>query len=137
MKHFVYSMKGEDLPPAGDGTTSGWFYYYKWDVDGEAYMPFPENLATGEASPEPGDLLWFVMDGNLLGYVPLTEARHDQLNQRVEFCYDTNRIMALPLPPPPVQLRVDTGMVTTEEALGKLETWKLFIDRTVPRRTGT
>jgi hypothetical protein len=39
MAHFVYAMQASSKPPAGDGTTQGWFRYYKWDIDGEAFVP--------------------------------------------------------------------------------------------------
>jgi hypothetical protein len=83
-------MKSADKPPAGGGTTKGWFEYYKWDVDGEAFVPVPEDVAGG--APEVGDTLWFLMDNQLLGCVPVLSVSADELNSQLEIHYDTRQL---------------------------------------------
>jgi hypothetical protein len=61
MKHVLYNMQGAAPAPAGDGDTKSWFEYYKWDVDGEVFVPVQDTRA------KEGDVLWFAMDGDIIG----------------------------------------------------------------------
>ncbi len=90
MKQYIYNMRAEARAPAGGMLTEVWFFTYKWDVDGEAFVPF-EPGALNER-PQPGDLLWFRMDQRILGYVPVQEVRGDDLSCYTEVCYDTREI---------------------------------------------
>jgi hypothetical protein len=90
MAHFVYAMQGSSKPPAGGGTTQGWFSYYKWDVNGEAFVPVPEAIPDG--APAPGDTLWFLMDSRVIGCVPVLRVSEDELNSQLEVYYDTRQL---------------------------------------------
>ena len=85
MNHFVFSMVGSDMAPAGGGTTEGWFFHYKWDVDDEAYIPVPDT----HAAPEAGDTLWFLLNTRVIGCAPVLRVQDDELNSRLEIYYDT------------------------------------------------
>lgn len=91
MRHLVFSMSSKDKPPAGDGTIEGWFFFYKWDVGGEAYVPL-----TGVEVPTEGETtLWFLLDGKVLGCAPVSRFQEDAMNDRLEVCYDTQKILDL------------------------------------------
>lgn len=90
MAHFVYAMQSLSKPPVGDGTTQGWFTYYKWDVDGETYVPVPADVPGG--APEEGDTLWFLMDNRLMGCVPVLRVMEDAMNGGLELHYDTRQL---------------------------------------------
>ena len=92
MKHFIYYMTGTDPAPASGGDTKSWFMYYKWDVDGEAFVPFPESSLSKDVVVEPGDRLWFIMDGFPIGCVPILRTAPDPLNNAIEFHYDTRKM---------------------------------------------
>lgn len=73
MRHHLYRLTGSDPAPASGGDTRSWFYFYKWDVDGESFL-----LSTPEtSSAEPGDWLWVVLDQQLVGVVQVTDVRED------------------------------------------------------------
>lgn len=87
MNHFIYAMNSSDPAPASGGNTKSWFEYYKWDVDGQAYVPVKEDDLIG-FEPGPGNVLWFVMDSTILGCVPIIAAM-PTLSDVVELHYDT------------------------------------------------
>lgn len=87
MKHLIYNMRGSAPPPAGYGDTTGWFLRYKWDVDGQVYVPW-----TKETIPEVGDILWFALDGAVLGCAPVLRVTSDDLNGRLEVWYVGNQV---------------------------------------------
>lgn len=64
-RHYLYWMDGSAPAPAGDGDTRSWFLFYKWNVEGEVFVPHKRPFLDIAA----GDYLWFVLDGALLGYV--------------------------------------------------------------------
>ena len=82
MKHLIYNMRSSDPPPSGYGDTKGWFYYYKWKVDEEVYVPWSLEL-----TPEAGDVLWFAMNGVVLGCTIVLRVLTDDLNGRLEVWY--------------------------------------------------
>jgi len=91
MQHFVYAMNGSMPAPASGGTTRAWFFHYKWDTGGEVFVPVPELVGK---MPEPGDLLWFLMDTHPIGYAPVLRTQEDPGNGFVEVYYDTQDIRA-------------------------------------------
>lgn len=95
MNTYVYSMKSDDPAPATGGDTRSWFYYYKWDVGGDAYVPFPQESLANSEEPQAGDLLWFFMDGKPLGYVHVDFVSSGFSTDAVELHYDTDKIQKL------------------------------------------
>lgn len=96
MNHFIYAMRSEAPAPASGGTTHGWFFYYKWDIDDLAYVSVLEDMLLG-CDLSVGDTLWFVMDKLILGCVAIELVMPDPLNSRVELHYDTRRIQVAPV----------------------------------------
>lgn len=92
MKQFIFAINRHDPAPAGGGDAKSWFFFYKWDVGEEVYVPFANELLPDDALPEPGDLLWFFVEGRCAGYVHLLRLEDDPLNQRKELWYHTDSI---------------------------------------------
>jgi len=93
MNHFLYFMKSNAKAPAGDGDTKSWFLYYKWNIEGESWVP--KEAPFYEA--EPGDMLWFVIDGTLLGGVPILRIENPSLpHQNQDVWYDAGKILESP-----------------------------------------
>ncbi len=66
-KHFLYMMISDAKAPGAGGDTLSWFRYYKWEADvGEVFVPMVD-----EQELSAGDLLWFIMDGEIWGYVTI------------------------------------------------------------------
>lgn len=86
-RHFVYSMNGSVKPPAGDGDTASWFRFYKWDTEDEVYVPRLRPFY--DASP--GDYLWFVLDGKVLGSVQILRIELEESQGRQEIWYDASK----------------------------------------------
>lgn len=94
MNHFIYAMNSSDPAPAAGGDTKSWFYFYKWDVGGFAFVPLSEDDAVGYV-PTSKDRLWFVMDGRILGCVEV-HSFLPSLNCEIELHYDTRLIRVTP-----------------------------------------
>lgn len=90
MKHIAYVMKGDEKAPAGAWETRSWFYYYKWGQDDEVFVP---RKAKTFLSAEPGDMLWLVMDGVLLGRVELVRVMEEAAQRTQEFWYDARAVV--------------------------------------------
>jgi hypothetical protein len=83
-------MRGEDPAPVGDGDTRSWFRYYKWEVEGENFVPKKYPFLEAEG----GDFVWFVMDGKLWGGAPVLRATTPPLQvQRQEIWYNADAIV--------------------------------------------
>lgn len=79
--------------PAGDGDTKSWFEFYKWTADGETYLPVKHPFISAEA----GDFLWMVMDGRVLGGVPILRVETPTLPvQTQEVWFDASQILESP-----------------------------------------
>lgn len=83
MQHYLYRMTGIDTAPAGTGCTRDWFYYYKWNVAGATFVPVKESPAV-----EAGDMIWFAMDGCLLGSAMIEDVMDDPISGHTEIWYD-------------------------------------------------
>ena len=79
----MYRMKGTD--PAFFGTVRTWFYFYKWQVEGEVFVP-RKSGCTLEA--QPGDILWFVLDDRLLGGATVLRVMLDPFSGSQELWYE-------------------------------------------------
>lgn len=108
MNHLIYSMTSTDPAPATGGDTKSWFEYYKWDVDGHAYIPFPEAELIGIEANVPSTL-WFIMDGVLLGCVPVDGFMPCLQADVVELHYDTRAMQVAPTEVPERRLNWATG----------------------------
>lgn len=70
MRHYLYKLIGSDPAPAG-GDTKSWLYYYKWGR--------PELVSLPRREPDhiqgiqPGDGLFILLDGLIIGYVIVEE----------------------------------------------------------------
>lgn len=121
MRHFVYSMNGQGNAPATGGDTESWFFFYKWDTGGDAFVPFPLDVEGGE--PVAGDLLWFVMDQKILGYAPVASivevSAMEGMEAHIEVHYDTQRIIGPGQKLDSERYALPTGMVTGD-ALARL-----------------
>jgi hypothetical protein len=87
MRHFLYRMKAADPAPTGVGDTATWFKYYKLEDGGETYVPAAEESYDALE----GDLLWFVMDGTVIGYAPILRQVDDGMNGRLELWFDSTK----------------------------------------------
>ena len=83
-------MNGKAPAPAAGGDTDSWFFFYKWDTGGDAFVPIPSSL--GKNLPVVGDLLWFVLDLVPIGFVPVTKIEQMD-NGDYEVHYDTQKII--------------------------------------------
>lgn len=130
MQNFVYAMNGSAPAPASGGTTKSWFFHYKWDVGGEAFVPVP--VLAGEM-PKSGDLIWFVMDKHPIGYAPVVRTQEDPMNDCVEVYYDTQEIRAGSIEDTTFSCEWPTGMASGSAArfLGEL---KRMFDSKYPKR---
>ena len=61
-KHFLYVMEPNAPAPAGDGDTESWFRFYKWNVEGETFVP-RKPPAPFFTDVSPGDFVWFAFYG--------------------------------------------------------------------------
>lgn len=90
MRYFVYAMNGKAPVPAAGGDTESWFFLYKWDTGGDAFVPVPASLE--KSLPVAGDLLWFVLDQVPIGFVPVTKIEQVDSGD-YEVHYDTQKII--------------------------------------------
>jgi hypothetical protein len=99
MKHICYSVNSTDPAPAGDGDAKSWFEFYKWKAEGEQFVPVKHDHFKGFINAEPGDFLWFLVDGVLLGTVPIIRVDTPSIpTMKQELWYDADKMMELPEP---------------------------------------
>lgn len=91
MNHFIYAMKADDPAPATGGDTKSWFEYYKWDVGGHAFVPVPESALT-DLEFQALEVVWFIMDGELLGCCKVDAVHPSLSNNMVELHYNTENM---------------------------------------------
>lgn len=96
MRHHLYLMSSIAPAPAGDGDTRSWFFFYKWNVEGDTYVPQKRPFLEAEQ----GDVLWFVLDGCVLGGAPITRVELEYSANREEIWYRGESLLALPVPVP-------------------------------------
>lgn len=93
MPHFVFSMKGQDRAPAAGVSTRDWFYTYKWETDDETFVPIVLDDMAEVTEPDVGDTLWFVMDEQVLGHVPVLRVVPNVMSDNVEIWYDSRAVV--------------------------------------------
>jgi len=88
MRNYAIQMKGADLDPVSSGSMQSWFFYYKWrpDEEDEVFVPVGKDDLEGV---EPSDMLWFFMDGRLVGRAVVSRVEWDYVNARKEVWYHT------------------------------------------------
>lgn len=64
-----------------------WFKYYKLKAPGEVHVPARIELCYDALE---GDLLWFAMDGVIIGYAPILRQLDDAINDRVELWFNSS-----------------------------------------------
>lgn len=96
MRHHLYLMKSDAPAPAGDGDTRSWFFFYKWNADGEMYVPQRAPFLEVEA----GDMVWFVMDDAVLGGAPILRVEEEMRCQEIWYRGEAVRAFTVPMPIP-------------------------------------
>ena len=88
MKHFVYNLISGAAAPAGGGDTGSWFRFYKRQNDGETFVPVAADVSAEKGCRvRPGDRLWFVLDGEIVGGVSVLRVVSDELRGSSELWY--------------------------------------------------
>jgi hypothetical protein len=99
MKHFLYTMNGDQRAPAGDSDVESWFHYYKWEeLEGEVFVPVARTRIAGLVGffgehVQVGDMLWFAMNGKLYGGAPVLRVEVEESQGLVELWYDVATIV--------------------------------------------
>lgn len=65
MGHYIYPLVGDEPDPVGSGDTRSWFYFYKWQNEGQRWLP----VKPPEPSLKEGDWTWVVLDHEIIGGV--------------------------------------------------------------------
>lgn len=98
-RHFLYVMDPEAKAPAGDGDTESWFRFYKWNVEGEVFVP---RAAPYYYDAQPGDFVWFAFCGRaqggglrpkVFGWAQIV--RVEEENRRQEIWYRGDEVVEL------------------------------------------
>jgi hypothetical protein len=107
-RHFLHRMKGTDRLLGGD--TASWFRFYKWEVEGEVFVP----RQNGEHLPaQPGDLVWFCLDEQCLGCVEVLQVVLDPMGSGVqEVWYEPSRAW---VPRDKLTLSATASTISTDE----------------------
>ena len=81
---FVYQVRSHHPAPAAGGDEKSWFLFYKWsDGIGSTWVPAPPGI-------QPGDQLWFAVDGEVLGHVTVTRVEENFHADRLEAYYNAD-----------------------------------------------
>lgn len=96
MCHFLYDFDSRKAAPAGDRDTGSWFYYYKWNVDDEVYIPVSSLYLSRFMEAKPGDFLWLAMDGWVLGGASIIRVEYELSQRRIELWYNAGAKRIMP-----------------------------------------
>jgi hypothetical protein len=130
MRYFVYAMNGKDPAPAAGGDTESWFFFYKWDVGGDAFVPLASEPKGG--LPVAGDLLWFVLDEVPIGYAPVVSVMEVD-GGGYEIHYDTQKIIGPGKVVSALNVPHRTGLAR-QESMAQLTSIKRHYDTVYPAR---
>lgn len=70
MRYFLYRMDSKHIPPGG-GDFRAWLHFYKWGRQETV------TFRTSSFRAEKGDILFFVLDGLLIGDALVEDVRND------------------------------------------------------------
>lgn len=87
MKNYNYVIRSDRPAPTAGGDEKSWFLYYKWNIEGGAWVPAPEGA-------EVGDFLWFYVDGELMGAVEILQLMHGPM-PFMEAHYDADQALRI------------------------------------------
>lgn len=87
MKNYDYVIRSDRPAPTAGGDEKSWFLYYKWNIEGGAWVPAPEGA-------EVGDFLWFYVDGELMGAVEILQLMHGPM-PFMEAHYDADQALRI------------------------------------------
>jgi hypothetical protein len=127
-EHYISHYLSKDTPPATGGDMESWLRYYKLNPEnGETYIPVMKDYSEAQ----PGDVLWFSLDGRLLAGVEILRVQHDPMNARHEIWYNAEhlRFCATDLP-----FVVNDG-VMVRNSKGE-SWWKMSLERRTEAREG-
>ena len=68
-QHFVYIITRDAPAPSAGFDMGSWFDYYKWNTEGETFVPVSGDARLEFLRAKEGDWLWFIVDGLVLGCV--------------------------------------------------------------------
>lgn len=86
-KIVFYRMESAARDPRGTGDTRSWFFYYKWRA-GSTWVAAPPGYADADV----GDLLYFIMDDQLIGAADITAMAPSNSQGERELHYDSDKI---------------------------------------------
>ncbi len=95
MEHYLYWMRAKAPAPMTRRDTESWFKYYKWEVEGETFVP---RLLGPDVPPweiKEGDRLWFSMDDWIIGAVPVLRVELEESQDKQEIWYDPARALVI------------------------------------------
>lgn len=93
MKHYLYAMKADERDPIGMGDIRSWFNHYKVG-NGETFVPSKNAEA---ARLEEGDIIWFLLDTEIVGAAKVLRSLADPMGSGVtELWYNSDEIKKLP-----------------------------------------
>jgi len=99
MRHWVYNIRGSDPDPINHRGMKSWFYFYRWRMEEEVWLPVQE-LDVLDLMPAQDDVVWLVMDGRILGSSPILRVEESFPSGRYELWYDARNVRELKVPKP-------------------------------------
>lgn len=98
MRHYLYPIDSVRKAPAAGGDMKSWFYFYKWDVVDETFVPVTGEYVRCFCNVTPGDLLWFAVNKLLVGYVEILRVEQELSQGLLELWYDASHKKELERP---------------------------------------
>jgi hypothetical protein len=115
MKNYVINMDGAAPDPISSGDTKSWFFHYKWngvgEEDNEVFFPIEKGVLPDVGE---GDVLWFVLDGVMIGCALVIRVMQDYTNDREELWYNTKDCKASNQS---MYTKIATGLVDEQTAI--------------------
>lgn len=122
MRNHLFPMSSSDPAPQGGGDTRSWFYYYKIrPEEPELFVP----IAT-RPELEAGDILWFILDENVVACSTVLRVIEDPMKGSYEIWYSGTGLIEL-------------DMINNEETRGVIlngDLWKKLREAVSSRADG-
>lgn len=96
MRHFIYDVQSSAPAPAGGFDAGSWFRFYKWDVADEVFVPVAGSYRPDFFDCEKGDLLWFSVDGVVVGCAPIVRVMDEPAQMKTEVWYNAGERQVMP-----------------------------------------